>query len=337
MELFKTLDCKGIVPDTPVYNSLISGFSLNSKWKEMQSLLNEMKSKNVHDVKTMNIVIDSYCKAGMVDEAQKLVKDMECRGPRPSLVTYNTLIDGFITRGQIEEARALFDSLNSKGFTPTVVTYNSIMSYYCKHKKMREAMSLFDKMSQEGVSPSLITYNILLYGLFKIKKLRKAVVFFNGMTEIDISTWRILLHGLCSLGLLDQAGWVLQAFPFPDVQGYNILIQGAAKSGRRDLTSELLVGMRQRGLKPDNRTLNILLRSYFVAGDTELAIQVFEDSEELRGPDSYHIFLEGLINSAHHAHLVPQVLQLMEDKNIALKLPIPPTATKLLGLDGSEK
>ncbi|KAM7466417.1 hypothetical protein LguiB_013979 [Lonicera macranthoides] len=89
--LLVEMNKKGISPVVVTYTSLIHGL--------------EMVDRNVSpDVHTFNIVVDAFCKEGMVKEAEDVLEVMIKRGEFPTVVTYSALMDGYCLQGRMEEA-----------------------------------------------------------------------------------------------------------------------------------------------------------------------------------------------------------------------------------------
>ncbi|KAH1047008.1 hypothetical protein J1N35_037792 [Gossypium stocksii] len=56
------------------------------------------------DVVTYSILVDAYCKEGMVSEANDVVGTMIKQGIEPDVVTYNILVDVHCREGMVSEA-----------------------------------------------------------------------------------------------------------------------------------------------------------------------------------------------------------------------------------------
>ena len=59
-------------------------------------MLNEMVQRKIMlDVHTYSILVDTFCKEGMLKESNEVFDVMIQRGIEPNIVTYNSLIDGY--------------------------------------------------------------------------------------------------------------------------------------------------------------------------------------------------------------------------------------------------
>ena len=69
--------CKEISPDIVTYNYLIHGVCKFGEWKEATRLWNEMVSKNIFaNVRTFNVLVDSFWKEGLAEDARSIVETM---------------------------------------------------------------------------------------------------------------------------------------------------------------------------------------------------------------------------------------------------------------------
>ena len=59
------------------------------------------------NVRTYNIIIDEFCKAGKLIEVEILFEEMEEKGSWPDECTYNTLLSAFFKFNEVSKAREL--------------------------------------------------------------------------------------------------------------------------------------------------------------------------------------------------------------------------------------
>ncbi|KAK8562642.1 hypothetical protein V6N12_010715 [Hibiscus sabdariffa] len=95
----------GTRPNKVIYCCLIHALCNLGQQKEARRLLNKMMDSNISlNVITYNILINAYCKEGMileaidteemVSKAEDIVGMMRKQGIEPTVVTYLALIDG---------------------------------------------------------------------------------------------------------------------------------------------------------------------------------------------------------------------------------------------------
>uniref|UniRef100_A0A803KN83 Pentatricopeptide repeat-containing protein n=1 Tax=Chenopodium quinoa TaxID=63459 RepID=A0A803KN83_CHEQI len=124
---------KGVTPNIFTYNALLDGYCLRGQMRDAKKLL--------------DIMAQNGCEP---DLAVALLEDMEDKGIRPDIVTYNILMDSLCEAGQLEDAAKFFSDLVLKGLQPSLKTYNILVKGFCKKGLMNEANDVLRKMEKDG-------------------------------------------------------------------------------------------------------------------------------------------------------------------------------------------
>ncbi|XP_031285659.1 pentatricopeptide repeat-containing protein At1g62680, mitochondrial-like [Pistacia vera] len=176
--------------------------------KLLEEMVNGNKESGVismPDVVTYNTIIDGLCKVGLVEKARQLfLEHMIQRGVVPHIYTYNILMNDYCLADRIGDAQKLFDSITRKGYRPNVVCYTTLINWYCKNKEVNEALSLYQEMISEGIRADVITHSTLLTGFFLIAEVKDARNLVGEMRLNDVFpdswTYDIFINGLCKNG-----------------------------------------------------------------------------------------------------------------------------------------
>ncbi|KAM0009104.1 putative tetratricopeptide-like helical domain superfamily [Helianthus debilis subsp. tardiflorus] len=80
---------------------------------------------------------------------------------------YTVLVNGLCNKGQLENARKILEEMDKKSCVPNVVIYNSLIGGYFREGKLQEAFKLHDEMLDRGLVPDDRTYDILVTGKVK--------------------------------------------------------------------------------------------------------------------------------------------------------------------------
>ncbi|XXG40292.1 hypothetical protein AAC387_Pa01g1049 [Persea americana] len=126
------------------------------------------------------ILIDSYGKAGIVQESVKIFQKMKQLGVERSIRSYDTLfknilIWGFFLSLRIETAYRFLDDMKNRGIDPNDVTYNTLINGCCRIKKMEDANKFFLEMKERNLVPNVITYTTMIKGYVSVGQVDEAL------------------------------------------------------------------------------------------------------------------------------------------------------------------
>nr|TKS03825.1 hypothetical protein D5086_0000149170 [Populus alba] len=96
------------------------------------------------------LLIDSYGKAGIVQESVKMFSKMKELGVERSVKSYDALFKVIVRKGRLRTAVRFYEDMKVRGISPDVVTYNTMINGYYRHKRMEEAEKLFAEMKAKG-------------------------------------------------------------------------------------------------------------------------------------------------------------------------------------------
>ncbi|CAM8920620.1 unnamed protein product [Rhodiola kirilowii] len=140
-----------------------------------------------------NCLIDMYSKAGDVDAAAYVFKNMCQR----NAASWTSLMTGYGIHGQGEEAIRVFNEMRRAGWAPDGVTF-VVLLYACSHSGMADqGIQFFYKMKQDfGVVPGVEHYVCLVDLLGRSGRLNEAVKVIEEMPmEPTPIIWYAMLSG----------------------------------------------------------------------------------------------------------------------------------------------
>lgn len=218
--------------DVVCWNSIISGFSLNSLDKEALALFQQMRQNGMspthfsyatilsccaklsslfqgrlvhaqivkegfmNDVYVGSALIDMYCKCGEVDEARQIFYLM----PDKNTVTWNEMIHGYAQTGRGCEAVNLYRSMIESGEKPDEITFVAVLTA-CSHSGLVDtAVEIFDSMQRDhGLEPVLDHYTCIIDALARAGQFHEAEVLMDKIPyRDDPIVWEVLLSS-CTL------------------------------------------------------------------------------------------------------------------------------------------
>ncbi|KAL3538585.1 hypothetical protein ACH5RR_001951 [Cinchona calisaya] len=172
-EKMGTLNCD---PDVITFTSLISGHCQIGELDEGLKLWDEMNSKRLFpNVYTFSVVIGALCKENRLHEARDLLRQLLWRDDIvPWAFIYNPVIDGFCKAGNVDEANAIVAEMEAKNCLPDKCTFTILILGHCMKGRMYESINIFSKMSVVGCAPDQITINSLVSCLLKAGMVNEA-------------------------------------------------------------------------------------------------------------------------------------------------------------------
>lgn len=106
------------------------------------------------DVVAYTTLMGVLCRAGRLNKARKLLKEMKNSQYRPDYVTYNTLIDKYGGSGNVDAAWEVWKEMEADRCGPNVVTFTSIINALCYGGKVDVALGLLAVMIKEVTLPT---------------------------------------------------------------------------------------------------------------------------------------------------------------------------------------
>ncbi|KAJ0042153.1 hypothetical protein Pint_18527 [Pistacia integerrima] len=159
---------RGFKPDKVTYATLIVGFCKEGDLESAFGVRKEMIERGIKlDNVAFTALISGLCRDGNM--GFKLLKEMQCDGHEPSVVTYNVLMNGLCKQGQLKNANMLLDAVLNLGVAPDDITYNILLEGHCKHGNSED----FDKLrSEKGLVLDYASYTSLVNKTFKDRQNR---------------------------------------------------------------------------------------------------------------------------------------------------------------------
>ncbi|XP_050125888.1 pentatricopeptide repeat-containing protein At1g08070, chloroplastic-like [Malus sylvestris] len=189
-----------------VWNSLISGYSLNGSSKEAIDVFREMCCLDVKaDTFTISGLLSACAQMGAVNIGSWVRKFAEKNGLWDVFIG-TSLVDLYAKCGSIEAARDVFDQMDKK----TVATWNAILSGYASNGQAGSAIELLDDMRKSGVMPDSVTFLSILHACAHAGLVEKGRRYFDLM----VKTYKIapkVEHYGCMVDLLGRAGLLKEA------------------------------------------------------------------------------------------------------------------------------
>ncbi|KAL6005776.1 hypothetical protein ACLOJK_032030 [Asimina triloba] len=148
-------DDAGIAPDVVSYNILIDGCILVDDCAGALNFFNEMRSRGIGPSKiSYTTLMKAFVASGQTKLAHQVFDGM-LKDPRvkPDLVAWNMLIEGYCKLGLVEEAKNLVQRMKESGIYPDVATYGSLANGIALARKPGEALVLWNEIKERCALP----------------------------------------------------------------------------------------------------------------------------------------------------------------------------------------
>ncbi|KAK7271517.1 hypothetical protein RJT34_27484 [Clitoria ternatea] len=238
--ILEEMSNKGLEPNVITYNTLMKGLCEVGKLERMKDVLKWMNAEGGVgvDTCTFNIIIDSHCFAGKLDEAMKVFEAMKSLKVPADSASYSILIRCLCRRGDYGTAEKLFDELFEKdillsnfGSKPLAASYSPIFQYLCENGKSKKAERVFRQLMKRGTQDPLV--------------------------------YRTVIMGHCKEGAYENGYelliWMLRRDFLPNVRIYDCLIGGFLEKDKPLLAKETLEKMLKSNYQPKTSTWHSIL------------------------------------------------------------------------------
>lgn len=150
-ELLKEMvDDAGIQPDVVSYNTLIDGCILVDDSAGALSFFNEMRARGIAPTKiSYTTLMKAFAYSGQPKLAHRVFREMD-NDPRVKvdLIAWNMLVEGYCRLGLVEEAKKVIQKMKESGLHPDVGTYGSLANGIALARKPGEALLLWNEVKE---------------------------------------------------------------------------------------------------------------------------------------------------------------------------------------------
>ncbi|KAI3474683.1 hypothetical protein Pfo_029868 [Paulownia fortunei] len=140
----------GIEPDVVSYNTLIDGCILVDDSAGALTYFNEMRKRGIAPTKvSYTTLMKAFASSGQPKLANKVFDEM-LKDPRVKvdLVAWNMLVEGYCKLGLVDEAKSIIQEMKDNGVYPNVATYGSLANGIALARKPGEALLLWNEIKE---------------------------------------------------------------------------------------------------------------------------------------------------------------------------------------------
>ncbi|EYU41632.1 hypothetical protein ABFS82_10G040300 [Erythranthe guttata] len=174
---FNEMRKRGIAPTKVSYTTLMKAFASTGQPKLANKVFDEMLKdpRVVVDLVAWNMLVDGYCKLGLVDEAKSIIQKMKDDGIYPNVATYGSLANGIAVAKKPGEALLLWNEIkercgienigeepkslsNFPPLKPDEGLLDALADICVRAAFFRKALEIVACMEENGISPNKTKY-----------------------------------------------------------------------------------------------------------------------------------------------------------------------------------
>lgn len=290
-DLFRSMEEYGAgAPDPATLASLLAALSRKRLASEAQALFDSCRNVFTPDVVLYTAVVHAWCRAGQLDEAERVFAEMQQSGIMPNVYTYTAVIDAMYRAGQIPRAQELLCQMIDSGCPPNTATFNAIMRAHVKAGRSEQVLQVHNQMQQLRCEPDIITYNFLMEthcgkGQGNLDAALKVLQKMTAKKSIpDCHTFNpmfrlLLVHGdIGAARKLYEKMRELQCKP--NVVTYNCLLKLFNKEKSMDMVLRMKEDMDVEGIEPNMNTYAALIEAFCGRGNWKRAYTTLKEMIE---------------------------------------------------------
>eukprot|EP00930_Biecheleria_cincta_P031822 TRINITY_DN2206_c0_g1_i1.p1 TRINITY_DN2206_c0_g1~~TRINITY_DN2206_c0_g1_i1.p1 ORF type:complete len:653 (+),score=139.25 TRINITY_DN2206_c0_g1_i1:134-2092(+) len=261
-------DTDGIV-DIVSYNTVMKGFGATKNRQRCFQCIQDLVDHGLQpDDITLGSILDTCIADNDLAVANEIGNLLLSSGRQISNMMWTLFIKGLVRAGTVEKAVALYKEMKKRGVQPDLITYSVLIKGLADQHDIGKAMELVDDLKAQGLVIDDIILTHLLEGCrhannFKLGKQIFKEAMDAGMKPSDVTL-------VTMLKLYGRAGEFHEAFEMvktwehvngskPSVIHYTCLMSGCLRSKSYDQAWESFELMLASGIEPDQTTIATLL------------------------------------------------------------------------------
>lgn len=277
----------GFVMDRYTLSCFAYSLCKNGKCRDALDLIEEI----VPDTVIYNRMVSGLCEASLFEEAMDMLHRMRSSSCIPNVVTYRILLSGCLRKGQLGRCKRILSMMITEGCYPNREIFNSLVHTYCKSRDYSYAYKLFKKMIKCGCQPGYLVYNIFIGSICSNEEqpssdiLELAEKAYSEMLDSGVVLNKVNVSNfarcLCGAGKFDKAFKIIcemmgKGF-IPDDSTYSKVIGFLCDASKVEKAFSLFEEMKRNDIVPSVYTYTILIDSFCKAGLIQQACKWFNE------------------------------------------------------------
>ncbi|CAL5383133.1 unnamed protein product [Camellia sinensis] len=249
-------------------------YSRNNNLELARAVFDSMENRNLS---SWNMIISCYTTLGNLNDAWKLLHDMESCDMKPDIVTWNSLLSGHFLCGLYREVLILLRRMQVAGFKPNSSSITSVLEAISELSFLNLGKEIYSYVIRNGLDYDVYVEASLLDMYVKNNNLTYAQAVFNGMKNRNVFAWNSLISGYSIKGQFKDAVKLLNQMDNegikPDLVTYNGLVSGYSMWGHNKEALAMIHQIKVSGLIPNVVTWTALISGCAQKGNYKDALE----------------------------------------------------------------
>jgi len=313
LELFCRMIEYPVEPDLRTMTSVITACELigdERLGREIHGYV--MRTKFSRDPSVYNSLIQMYSSVGLVEEAEKVFSQTECR----DVVTWTAMISGYDNNLMHQKALETYKMMEAEGIIPDEITIGVVLSACSCLCDLDMGMKLHEKAKKTGLIFYAIVANKLIDMYAKCKCIDKALEVFHSIRDKNIISWTSIILGLRINNRCYDALFFFKEMMSKQKPNWVTLVcvlSACARIGAFTCGKEIHAYALRTGVSHDGFMPNAILDMYVRCGRMEYAWKQFFSIDQ--DVSSWNILLTGYAERGKGT-LATELFQRMLESNV---------------------
>nr|XP_043625016.1 pentatricopeptide repeat-containing protein At1g05600 [Erigeron canadensis] len=279
----------------PVYATMIKVLSTSNRMADMKQVIDQMKHDSCECQDSIfSLSIKAYAKAGMLNEAMSLFKNLDQFNCVNWTESFNTILRIMVEESELESAHELFLANFSRWeLKSRTHSLSWLIDVLCQKKRSDLALEVFQEMNHQYCYPTRDTYQILMKGLCEDGRINEAIHLLYSMfwrisrkgSGEDVLVYKILLDTLCSYGHVEEASDILNKVLRKGLKApkkkrmqldFNMCRNGRDIEKAKSLIGDALI----KGVIPSYESYNAMAIQIYAEGDLSGAERIVQEMHD---------------------------------------------------------
>lgn len=257
--------------DVVVYNTMISIFSKENSWIQIENIWRRLQEKAYPGTKvTYRLLVCTFVRCRQYELAFDAYHEMIQNELLPCDDVMHAIIGACTKEGKWDLALTVFQNMLDSGVKPNMIACNAVINTLGKSGKVKLAFKVYDLMKSLGHSPDAYTWNALLGALNNANQYADALQLFDSIKRdqssvLNLHIYSTVLMSCQKLGLWQRALqllWEMEASELCLSAAHYNLVIGACEVARQPKVGlQIYDHMVHQKHSPDIFTLLSLIRS----------------------------------------------------------------------------